>query len=92
MENQSYKRKHKTGVPDFRTLMDYFMGLLMIFGGIFIVFSKEMLGYDYFEDTDFVQGGMKWLLGGVFFAYGLIRLYRGRQIQLQRKREQENEE
>jgi membrane-bound acyltransferase YfiQ involved in biofilm formation len=90
--SQPYKRKHKTGIPDFRAFLDYFMGGLMIFGGIFIIFSKYMLGYDYFEDSDFVKGGMQWFLGFVFAIYGAFRLYRGIQIQKQKKWEKENQQ
>ncbi len=91
MEQQPYKRRHKSGMPDFRSLLDYFMGALMIFGGLFIAFSEKMLGYDYFEGSSLVQGGWKWFLGGIFGVYGIFRLYRGRQIQLMRQRDRDFE-
>jgi hypothetical protein len=86
MKQQPYKRRHKSGMPDFRSLLDYFMGALMILGGLFISFSEKMLGYDYFEGSMLVQGGWKWFLGAIFGVYGVFRLYRGRQIQLMRQR------
>lgn len=85
MEQKPYQRKHKTGLPDFRALLDYFMGALMVFGGFFIIFSKHIIGEDYFADSEFVQGGMKWFLGAIFMIYGIFRLYRGYVIQKERR-------
>lgn len=57
------------------------MGALWVFGGIFIVFSEKLLGYDYFEESDLVQGWMKWFIGFIFVLYGGFRIFRGYQLQ-----------
>lgn len=93
MEQKPYKRKHTSGMPDFRAFLDYFMGGLMVFGGIFIIFSRYFIGQDYFEDSALVQGWMKWFLGIIFMLYGAFRLYRGYHIQQERRwqKERDNE-
>lgn len=80
-------------MPDFRAFLDYFMGGLMVFGGIFIIFSRYLIGQDYFEDSALVQGWMKWFLGIIFMLYGAFRLYRGYHIQQERRwqKERDNE-
>jgi hypothetical protein len=83
--NSKYKRKRPVVGP--RVVLDYFMGLLWMFGGIFIIFSEKFLGYDYFEDSDLVQGWMKWFIGFIFVLYGLFRIYRGYQLQNENKKE-----
>lgn len=83
--NSKYKRKGPVLGP--RVVLDYFMGLLWMFGGIFIIFSEKLLGYDYFEESDLVQGWMKWFIGFIFVLYGLFRIYRGYQLQNDNKKE-----
>lgn len=60
-----------------RAMLDYFMALLMLFFGVFIIFSEKIIGYDYFADSSFVTGKMKWLVGILFMLYGIFRAYRG---------------
>ncbi len=69
------KRRRKG--PNPRVMLDYFMALLMLFFGFFIIFSEKLLGYDYFADSKFVSGAMKWIVGILFMLYALFRGYRG---------------
>jgi hypothetical protein len=71
------KRYRKKGPLDFRAMLDFFMGALMIFFGAFIGFSAKFLGYDYFEGTWLASGALKWIMAGLFAFYGLFRAYRG---------------
>lgn len=57
-------------------MFDYFIALLMVGFGGFIIFSEKMIGYDYFEGSWLVTGGMKWVIGILFMLYGVFRAYR----------------
>lgn len=59
-----------------RVILDLFMALLMLFFGYFIMYSHTLLGYDYFADSEFLKGSVRWLMAGLFAVYGLFRLYR----------------
>jgi predicted metal-dependent hydrolase len=56
------------------------MALLMLFFGFFIIFSHKIMGHDYFEDSWLIKGEMKWIIGILFFIYGVFRFYRGIQL------------
>jgi hypothetical protein len=71
------KKIHRRNNPNFRVLLDYFMALLMVFFGVFVIFSEKIIGYDYFADSKFVSGSMKWIVGILFMLYGVFRAYRG---------------
>jgi hypothetical protein len=86
MEAENSKRRQ---VPDFRVWLDYGMAALMVFFGVFIVFSEKILGYDYFEDSWLVTGGMKWAIGIMFGLYGAFRAYRGYLLSQRRKSEED---
>jgi sulfite exporter TauE/SafE len=62
---------------NFRGMLDFFMAILMACFGLFIMFSKNVLGYDYFADNLFLQGSIKWIVGILFIFYALFRAYRG---------------
>jgi sulfite exporter TauE/SafE len=62
---------------NFRGMLDFFMALLMIGFGLFIMFSRKVLGYDYFADNAFLQGAIKYIVGVLFIFYGLFRAFRG---------------
>ena len=68
------KEKNKTRV---RAMLDFFMAALMVFFGVFILFSEKIIGYDYFADNAFLQGSIKWIIGILFMLYGVFRAYRG---------------
>ena len=89
MERPSYNTRKRRPGPDPRMMLGYFMGILWIGGGLFVVFSKYVIGYDYFEDSDLVKGWMQWFLGFIFVLYGGFRIYRG--YILQKERNLENE-
>lgn len=75
-------------MPNFRVMLDYFMALLMLFFGFFIIWSEKVLGYDYFEGSWLVDGAMKWIIGLLFVLYGVFRAYRGYQLgQIERRNE-----
>ncbi len=74
--NSSSQRKNTKG-PGARVLLDYFMALLMLFFGVFIIWSEKIIGYDYFEGSYLVTGAMKWVIGILFMLYGVFRAYRG---------------
>lgn len=71
----SQRKKNKAPGP--RVLLDYFMALLMLFFGVFIIWSEKIIGYDYFEGSYLVTGAMKWVIGILFMLYGVFRAYRG---------------
>ena len=70
-------QRHKRIKPNFRAWLDYFMAFAMVLFGCFIIFSKQMMGEDFFKDSVLVRGGMKWLIGILFMLYGAFRGYRG---------------
>lgn len=74
--NPGTQRK-KSKAPGPRVLLDYFMSLLMLFFGVFIIWSEKIIGYDYFKDSSLVSGSMKWVIGILFMLYGVFRAYRG---------------
>ncbi len=82
-------RNNRKGVPNFRLMLDYFMAGLMICAALFILFSEKLLGYDYFANSPFLQGSMRWVVAGLFIVYGLFRVYRAN---LFRKSQGYNEE
>lgn len=69
--------RRKPSAPNFRAGLDYFMAIAMLLFGCFIIFSKEMMGEDFFKDSQIVQGAMKWVIGILFILYGAFRGYRG---------------
>jgi hypothetical protein len=89
MERPTRNTRKRLNAPDPRIMLGYFMGVLWIFGGFFVVFSKYIIGYDYFDDSDFVKGWMRWFLGFIFVLYGGFRIYRG--YLLQKERNADNE-
>jgi hypothetical protein len=76
MSTTSKYRKKPSG-PNLRSMLDYFMALLMIFFGAVILFPEQILGVDYFKDSPLVKGAMKWVIGILFILYGFFRAYRG---------------
>lgn len=77
MDNQYSPRRKRKPALEPRVLLDFFMGALWMLAGLFAAFSKELFRSDFFEDNDFVQGWMKYFLGGIFVLYGIFRIYRG---------------
>jgi len=53
------------------------MAALMVLMGIFILFPEMIVGFDFFQDSWFLQGAMKWVVGILFMLYGVFRAYRG---------------
>jgi uncharacterized membrane protein len=53
------------------------MAGLMVFFGIFIIFSENMLGYDYFEGSMLNSKGSKIGVGIAFMLFGVFRAYTG---------------
>lgn len=74
---QPIRNRKKTTLPSIRAMLDYFMALIMLLAGCFIMFSEAMIGRDYFADSLMLQGGMKWVFGVLFIFYGFFRAYRG---------------
>lgn len=74
--------------PGLRAMLDYMMALIWVLFGSFIIFSRQMLGYDFFAESALLQGGMKWAIGIMIMLYGLFRAYRGYQL----SKEQQDEE
>jgi len=74
---QTRKTSRRKSTPNVRAMMDYFMASLMVFFGVFIMFSEKIIGYDYFEGSNFVTGKMKWIIGVLFMLYGVFKAYRG---------------
>ena len=74
---QTRRTSRRKNTPNVRAMMDYFMASLMVFFGVFIIYSEKILGYDYFEGSSFVTGKMKWVIGALFMLYGVFKAYRG---------------
>ena len=62
---------------NYRAMLDFGMAILWIGFGCFLMFSRQILGYDYFEGVPIMKDSLKYIWGGVFCAYGLFRVYRG---------------
>jgi hypothetical protein len=86
MSNESSYNRKKPSIPDPRVMLDFIMGGLWIFLALFILFSKELFQSDFFEDNDLIKGWWKWFIGFIFMLYGLFRIYRGYQLQKERKK------
>ena len=76
MDTNSHNRR-RVQPPGIRSMLDYFMALVMVFFGCIILFPEQILGVDYFKDSALVQGAMKWVIGFLFILYGCFRAYRG---------------
>lgn len=74
---QSYRERHKSRLPNFRTILDYFMALLMVFFGVFVFRSEMFLGYDYFEGSWLNTQTKKIIVGIAFILFGVFRAYNG---------------
>ena len=76
MDSNTHNRR-RVQPPNIRSMLDYFMALVMVFFGCVILFPEQILGVDYFKDSALVQGAMKWVIGFLFILYGCFRAYRG---------------
>ncbi|MDA3613376.1 hypothetical protein O3P16_01040 [Chitinophagaceae bacterium LY-5] len=70
--NSRHRSSYKTG----KAIMEFFMTLLWLFFGIFIAFSEKIIGTDFFENSPFLQGGMRWFIAALFVLYGIFRAFR----------------
>jgi hypothetical protein len=70
MQNDAPDRRTK-GYILMRAIMDYGMGVLIFFLGVFFVFSKK-LGYDFNVDNFY-----RYFFAGLCMLYGGWRAYRG---------------
>lgn len=61
----------------FKAGVHYVRGLIWTLFGLFIMFSQQMLGEDFFKDSAFIKGPVKWVVGILFVLYGIFRMYRG---------------
>ena len=86
------QQRRKTRGPSVRVLLEYFMALLMLFFGFFIIFSEKLLGYDYFEGSWLITGAMQWAIGILFMLYGVFRAYRGHLLDKQSQWRRHHEE
>ena len=75
--NTNTNNRRRAKPPGVRSLLDYFMALVMVFFGLMILFPEQILGVDYFKDSALVRGAMKWVIGFLFILYGVFRGYRG---------------
>ena len=75
--NTNTNKRNRPNPPGIKSLLDYFMAMVMVFFGCIILFPEEILGVNYFKDSALVQGAMKWVIGFLFILYGGFRAYRG---------------
>ena len=70
---EDYQEQHRKRVARIRSGMDYVMGALLFFIGVFFIsygfFDYKLLGREH--DT------LDYLIGGLFVLYGIWRIYRG---------------
>ncbi len=67
-------RKKHTAIKSYK---DYFMCLIILGFGIFIMFSKHIIGYEYFDSGFLEPKPLRYSVGPLFMVYGLFRAWRG---------------
>jgi uncharacterized membrane protein HdeD (DUF308 family) len=60
-----------------RSLLDYFMGLVMVLFGLFMLFSAKVIGHDYFDTGVLANKSLRYLIAPLFMLYGVFRVWRG---------------
>lgn len=71
---EEYERKRRKQVASMRSLMDYGIGVVIVLVGAFLFFRNR---FDLEFNERFQPNDSDKIIGGVFFLYGLWRIYRG---------------
>ncbi|HUQ96397.1 MAG TPA: hypothetical protein VM010_01945 [Chitinophagaceae bacterium] len=72
---EEYENQKRRQVSNMRSIMDYVMGFLFFGIGIYFL-TYQKLGINIFRRQ---PSPVDYLIGGLFVAYGLWRMYRGYQ-------------
>ncbi|MCR6721449.1 MAG: hypothetical protein NVV59_14460 [Chitinophagaceae bacterium] len=71
---EEYERKRSKQVASMRSLMDYAIGVIIVTIGAFLFFRNQ---FDIDFNKQFPPNDSDKIIGGIFFIYGLWRIYRG---------------
>ena len=71
--NPDYEEQNRKRMSRMRSIMDYTMGILLLFIGLYFL-SYEKMGVNVFNRT---PSAIDYLIGGLFVIYGIWRIYRG---------------
>jgi hypothetical protein len=71
---EEYEKKKRKQVASMKSLMDYGMGLLILFAGVFFFF-RDRFKLDFNER--FPPDDIDKIIGVLFIIYGAWRIYRG---------------
>ncbi|ANH84012.1 hypothetical protein A8C56_16585 [Niabella ginsenosidivorans] len=72
--NEDYERQRNKQVAGMRSMLDYTMGVLIIFVGVFLIVRNK---FDLALNKRFPPDIIDLLLGILFVIYGAWRVYRG---------------
>ncbi|MBO9619128.1 MAG: hypothetical protein J7539_08850 [Niabella sp.] len=72
--NEEYEQQRNKRVAGMRSVLDYAMGVLIIFVGVFLLIRNKL---DIPLNKRFPPDAIDWFLGGLFVVYGIWRIYRG---------------
>ncbi|WP_245729248.1 hypothetical protein [Niabella drilacis] len=72
--NEDYERRRNKQVAGMRSVLDYAMGTVIIFVGIFLLVRHR---FDLALNKRFPPDTIDLLLGALFVVYGSWRIYRG---------------
>lgn len=71
---EEYENKRRKQVSSMRSILDYGIGIMIMVFGIFMIFRNK---FDLAFNEKYPPDYWDKILGGVFIAYGIWRIYRG---------------
>ena len=70
---EDYEQQRRKQITRMRSIMDYTMGILFFFIGVYFLIYDKM-GWSIFSRE---PSPLDYLFGGLFILYGIWRIYRG---------------
>ncbi len=74
---EEYEKRKRKQVSGMKSLMDYGMGVLILFLGLFFIFRMELGPRLQINVTLGKPDSLEKIFGGLSILYGLWRIYRG---------------
>jgi len=71
---EEYEKKRRRQVSNMRSILDYGVGVMISLFGLFLFFRNK---FELDFNEKFPPDYWDKVLGGVFFIYGIWRMYRG---------------
>ena len=71
---EEYENRKRKQVSGMRSILDYGMGVIILFIGVFFFFRNK---FDIGFNEQFPPNDMDKIFGGICIVYGIWRIYRG---------------